>query len=210
MEGETPEIQDLHDIMERIKDNQFISFCDISGIKRFEELLGITPSITDDLDARIFRVLTVWMDLIPYTYRVLLERLTSLVGEMHFSVIPDFNNYHIEIHLFDVTSSQISSVDELLGSLLPANLTRFTTTSIIKNIDSNIYLGGYIVEMNHFNIDGDVDVDIIPFVINCNLNSGGYVIQNYGVTFSDTSDNVNFTIDSNVKTANFTTCNILI
>jgi len=62
---ENPEFKTVFDISEKVSNTMFIQSCDIDGIKRYEKLLKIRPSPNDDLDTRIFRVLSRWNDRIP-------------------------------------------------------------------------------------------------------------------------------------------------
>lgn len=121
MKAENPEIQKTEDETEIIKNNQFILSCNIVGIQRFEKLLGITPSAEDTLESRISRVMIRWNDAVPYTYRVLLQKLTTLCGN-DFEVIPKFNQYEMEIITHLDLYGQVDELQNLLGYMIPANL----------------------------------------------------------------------------------------
>ena len=67
MKTENPEFQLVEDESEIIKNNQFIQSCNLTGISKFEKLIGIVPSADDTLESRINRVLVRWNDTVPYT-----------------------------------------------------------------------------------------------------------------------------------------------
>ena len=122
MNSEQPEIQKLEDETEIIKNNQFILSCDIDGIARFENLLGITPKPDDTLDARKSRVITRWNDSIPYTYKGLKEKLNVMCGEGNYLLIPSFNEYGLEIVVSLPLSGQADELDYMLSYMIPANI----------------------------------------------------------------------------------------
>ena len=75
MQAENPDVQKLEDETEIIKNNQFIQSCNLTGIRKFEELLKIIPSNVDTLESRRSRVLTRWNDVVPYTKQTLQQKL---------------------------------------------------------------------------------------------------------------------------------------
>lgn len=118
-----PEIQLLEDETEIIKDNQFIANCNETGIGMFENLLEIYPSIDDDLQTRIERVLIKWLDFPPYTLRYLISALNSLYGSENYEFTEDFNNYSFNIKFIDNFSpSDIIGFYEYIEIIKPANL----------------------------------------------------------------------------------------
>ncbi len=122
---ENPELQLLIDETEVIKNNQFITTCDEVGIKFFEDLLGIVAIPDESLEYRIARVLLYWYDLTPYTYRVLIEKLTILCGdEGTFILTPNFNEYElgIEIVIDYQLTTQAEELVYLIHYMIPANL----------------------------------------------------------------------------------------
>ena len=80
MKTENPEFQLVEDESEIIKNNQFIQSCNLTGISKFEKLIGIVPSADDTLESRINRVLVRWNDTVPYTWKTLLNKLDTLCG----------------------------------------------------------------------------------------------------------------------------------
>lgn len=118
-----PEIRLLENETEIIKDNQFISNCNETGISMFENLLGIYPSIDDVLETRIERALLKWRDYPPYTYKYLVNVLNDLYGEENYEIIENFNNYYFEIKFKNnIIPSDLIAFYEYIGNIKPANL----------------------------------------------------------------------------------------
>ncbi|WP_317115418.1 putative phage tail protein, partial [Clostridium neonatale] len=76
-----PEINMLWAEIERAQNNQFISSSDEYGVARRENMLSIKPKNTETLDDRKFRLLSREIEKLPYTYRVLKNKLKALCGE---------------------------------------------------------------------------------------------------------------------------------
>ena len=152
MIGETPEIQIVEDETEIIKNNQFILTCDEVGIRRFEILLGITPNPDDTLDARISRVITRWNDSIPYTFRGLIDRLNIMCGEGNYTLLPNFNEYELELVVCLPLSGQVEELDYMLSYMIPANIKVISNNLLHHEADGKVVLGGTTVQTNYFNI----------------------------------------------------------
>lgn len=152
MIGETPEIQILEDETEIMKNNQFILSCNEVGIRRFEILLGITPNSDDTLDARISRVITRWNDSIPYTFRGLIDRLNIMCGEGNYTLLPNFNEYELELVVCLPLSGQVEELDYMLSYMIPANIKVISNNLLHHEADGKVILGGTTVQTSYFNI----------------------------------------------------------
>ena len=160
MAAQLPEIQTLDDETEIIKNNQFILSCDLVGITRFEKLLGITPNPDDNLYARISRVIIRWNDSIPYTYRALMRKLVLLCGEGNFTLLPNFNEYELEIVASLSLSGQVEEFEHLLSYMIPANIKVISTNSISRTVGGTAYLGGTTVRTRQVTISSaDILID---------------------------------------------------
>ncbi len=122
MLAENPEIQILEDEMEIIKNNQFILSCNLVGIEKFEKLLSITPIINDTLEVRRSRVLIKWNNEVPYTYRVLLQKLDVLCGLGNYSLKSKCSLYELEVYV-SLEHSKLRELDIMLRNMIPANIT---------------------------------------------------------------------------------------
>ena len=175
MNSEQPEIQKLEDETEIIKNNQFILSCDIDGIARFENLLGITPKPDDTLDARKSRVITRWNDSIPYTYKGLKEKLNVMCGEGNYLLIPSFNEYGLEIVVSVPLSGQADELDYMLSYMIPANIVVTSRNNMVRTMTGTVHGGGTTIETSNFTLQSKVNLD---HVLNSLMTGTGVVVSN--------------------------------
>lgn len=175
MNSEQPEIQKLEDETEIIKNNQFILSCDIDGIARFENLLGITPKPDDTLDARKSRVITRWNDSIPYTYKGLKEKLNVMCGEGNYLLIPSFNEYGLEIVVSLPLSGQADELDYILSYMIPANIVVTSRNNMVRTMTGTVHGGGTTIETSNFTLQSKVNLD---HVLNSLMTGTGVVVSN--------------------------------
>ena len=175
MNSEQPEIQKLEDETEIIKNNQFILSCDIDGIARFENLLGITPKPDDTLNARKSRVITRWNDSIPYTYKGLKEKLNVMCGEGNYLLIPSFNEYGLEIVVSLPLSGQADELDHMLSYMIPANIVVTSRNNMVRTMTGTVHGGGTTIETSNFTLQSKVNLD---HVLNSLMTGTGVVVSN--------------------------------
>ena len=175
MNSEQPEIQKLEDETEIIKNNQFIFSCDIDGIARFENLLGITPKPDDTLDARKSRVITRWHDSLPYTYKGSKEKLNVMCGEGNYLLIPSFNEYGLEIVVSLPLSGQADELDYMLSYMIPANIVVTSRNNMVRTMTGTVHGGGTTIETSNFTLQSKVNLD---HVLNSLMTGTGVVVSN--------------------------------
>lgn len=122
--AEEPEIRALLEAVDAVLNNMFISTADEYGISQFEEMMGILPENTADLETRRFNVLVKWNDNTIYTDVTLEGLLTTLCGGRdRYKIDRDYNNYHMDITTTVSVSGALDMVRKLLMEILPCNLT---------------------------------------------------------------------------------------
>lgn len=173
MQAENPELQTLCDTSETMKDNQFITTCDETGISFFEKLLGITASSEDTLESRIQRVLVKWNDQIPYTYRVLIQKLTTLCGVGSFTITPDWNNYSVTIQTALTLYGAVKELDNLLDYIMPANLVVTVGNDVIRKSSATGHEATPIATTKHLTINtkANSEYNITGNVLSKNTNA---------------------------------------
>lgn len=132
MSAENPEFQLIADESEKIKNNQFIETSDLVGIRRFEKMLNIVPTSDDTIESRRSRVLARWNEVVPYTYRALVQKLIQLC-DGDFTIIPNFNEYEMEIITHLELSGQVDELQYLLGYMIPMNIAVTSKNDIYCN-----------------------------------------------------------------------------
>lgn len=158
MNAENHEFQTIEDASEVIKDNQFILTCDENGISRFEQLLNIVPNNNDTLNVRISRVLARWNETIPYTYRSLIEKLNIICGDGNYQIVPNFNEYEMELIVNLPLSGQVEELDYMLPYLIPANIVVKSKNVISHKIEGKVVLGGTTIETNLFTLNSKINM----------------------------------------------------
>jgi hypothetical protein len=132
--AEDPEFKIIFDISEKVRNNMFIKYCNLDGIKRYEKLLGIRPSIKDTLEDRKFRVLSRWNDGVPYTWKVLVNKLDMLFGEDNYKLQLFQNNYTLSIEINTFNLNEFNEIIDELKNMIPANLVLQST--LVQRIKS--------------------------------------------------------------------------
>ena len=144
MTTEDPEFQSLCDTSETVKNNQFVSTANENGIKNFEKMLGIRPDPSEALSDRRARVLSMWIDAIPYTMRVLSRKLDALLGAGNHTETLDNANYTISIETTLENNTLVNVLDELLDGILPANLVKSTLYTGTFDIEFGTEIEAYV------------------------------------------------------------------
>lgn len=122
MNAEEPEIQKLNDELEIVKDNMYVTSTNKDGIKRFEKMFGIVPSLNDTLETRRARVMARYTTTATYTMHGLIERLNAICGVDNYTLnlIPD--EYRIEIVFSLRAKDFMNTVESMMRDMIPANM----------------------------------------------------------------------------------------
>lgn len=120
--AENPELGLVWQAASDLLDDQFIQTATEKGIARREKLLEIIPFADDTLESRRFRVQTLWIEKLPYTYRVLLNKLDSLCGKDGYAVYLNAGNYALDIKLELTMKRMFNEVSKVTRRMVPANL----------------------------------------------------------------------------------------
>ena len=113
-------IDDLAVQINRAQSNLYISTADSETLAVYENMLRITRQNGDTLDMRRFRILTRLASQKPYTMRYL-EKLLSSFGDQ-VAVENKYNEYRIIINSYFEKQGQMSDLDYLVRTIIPANL----------------------------------------------------------------------------------------
>lgn len=157
MNTENSEFQIIDNQSEILKNNLFISSCDEKGISRFESIMKITPLDTDTLESRISRVLTRWNEKLPYTFKDLVNKLDRLCGKEKYVIIPDFNNYTLELIVNLPLSGQVEELDNFLSYTIPANIVVNSKNILNYNLFAKVILAIGNIKTNYFNISSKMN-----------------------------------------------------
>lgn len=120
--AENPELEIAWQSVMDLIDNQFIQTATERGIARRERMLKITPFGDDDLESRRFRVLARENDKLPYTYKVLENKLDQLCGEDGYAMTRNLGKHTLNIKIELTRKRMFDEVDKLVRKMTPANL----------------------------------------------------------------------------------------
>jgi len=116
------ELAVLRQAIDDVLNDQFIETATERGIARREAILGIVPYGDDTLETRRFRVAGRWLNRLPYTMRMLQERLDKLLGEGHYVIELHKEPYTLRVLIELTVKRQFDAAKEMLREVLPANL----------------------------------------------------------------------------------------
>ena len=114
--------EQLKQEIQNIVDDQFIQTATEKGIARREKMLKVSPFADDTLETRRFRVQGLWIDKLPYTYRVLLERLDSLCGPDGYVIELNAGEYSLNIKIELTRKRMFDEVVRITRQMVPANI----------------------------------------------------------------------------------------
>lgn len=156
LEAENPEFSIVWTATDRCLRNRFISTADEYGIGRFEKMLNIYPSADDTLESRRSRVQSKWFSTIPYTWKVLLQKLLVLCGDTDFEVKNNFTTgYTLYIDTDLELYGQVEELENIINTMIPCNIVVESKNSIPCNIKGAVLFGGGIVQTETLNITND-------------------------------------------------------
>ena len=122
MNAENPELQLVEDASETVKNNMFVLYADEAGVKRYEKMLGLTPTQSETLHDRQTKVLTHYTNAGIYTLEYLIERLNILCGADNYSLELIPNEYKINIRIHLRIKKLIGIIKSMLMQMIPANI----------------------------------------------------------------------------------------
>ena len=122
MTAENPEFQAVSDEGQVVLDNTFILYCNEDGIARFERMLGIYPLPSDTLESRQSRVLTRWNDVVPYTLKAFISKLSTLQGDNNIQITIYNDQYKIKVVTHLEKQGQQDDLAYFFRTVLPCNL----------------------------------------------------------------------------------------
>lgn len=182
MDAENPEFQLVIDESEKIKNNQFIETSDLVGISKFEKLLNIIPLADDTLESRISRIMTRWNDVVPYTYKALVQKLVQLCDGLNFTINRNFNEYKMEIITHLELSGQVDELQYLLGYMIPVNIELTSKNDIYCDSHGQQNIGMGMAFCQTFELSDAFKSD---FNVQGSSIFGGRIIGSAQVTLSD-------------------------
>lgn len=173
-DAENPEFRLVFGTSEQVLKNQFIHDCDIDGISRYESILGIKPTSDDTLESRVFRVLSRWNDVVPYTYKALVQKLVQLCDGLNYTISLENWIYTINLKTHMGVYGGLQEIYNLLDEIVPCNMVVNLSNDLIHENETDVFIGNTLVCGSHYVLTENIDVkyDISP-----NANTGSVVVD---------------------------------
>ncbi len=150
MSAEDEEMDRIAGRLQKALENAFIEDCDEYGIRKYETLLGITPSTEDTLESRKAKVLIRWNAYVPYTYKVLVRKLDLICGAERYTIEGNLKKYHLRFCTFLELFGEVREIEKLFENVLPANLYYEAKNAIICESSSQVIGGGVVCAAEMF------------------------------------------------------------
>lgn len=139
---ENPEFVLVWKAADRALKNEFIATADEYGIGKFEKILHILPSRDDTLESRRSRVQSRWFTSLPYTWRMLIQKLIALCGENDFMITKQFDFYRIDLDVCLELFGQVGELERIIETMLPCNIMVYAVNDILLAYKNDLYIGG--------------------------------------------------------------------
>lgn len=153
--AENPEFRIVWEAADRVLRNEFIATADEYGISRFEGILKIYPSTEDNLESRRARVQARWFMALPYTWRMLLEKLISVCRENRFTISKDFLFYKINLEVNLDIFGQVEELERLIEAMVPCNMVLDAQNKILCAAEGVLAIAGGVGATEFFFITND-------------------------------------------------------
>lgn len=152
MKTEDKMLSVIDEQMQMVLNNAFIEDCDENGLKKYENILHITPDVEDTIEERRTRVLLHWNDFLPYTIKVLIAKLNKSCGAENYKIeyLPVIYKLTVILNIFGLNMAE--DVQELLEKIIPLNMSICTVCDAVREIKAEQYLYGNVTVTKHYNI----------------------------------------------------------
>lgn len=119
---ETPEIEDLWDGCDNIRNDLFIESLTAPGATRTEGIMGLKVKATDSLEVRRFRIAAKNNEQLPYSFNVIDKQLATLCGANGYSFAVDYAAREIAVRVALTAKGMYDEIESLLLRIRPANM----------------------------------------------------------------------------------------
>jgi hypothetical protein len=154
--GEQPEIDNVWKAIDDAFDDQFIASATISGVKRWESILGLHPKGTDTLQNRKFRILSRLNEKLPYTMPMLENMLETLCGAGNYETDLDHAAYSLNVLVGLASNSNIEDIRRLLDKVCPANIMITLDMKYNRHIDFRPFTHTEMAAKTHYQLRNEV------------------------------------------------------
>lgn len=183
LEAENPEFVLVWEAADRVLYNEFIAMADEYGISRFEKILNILPSKEDTLESRRARIQNRWFNVLPYTLKVLIEKMILIFGESNFSIKKNYQEYQLEIITNFEQFGQVEELKQIIDTMIPCNIVVKSFNEIYCNSTGTAFVAAGACTIEHFFITNDGNKKI---VVEGSALTGGGIVNAVNIKIMDT------------------------
>lgn len=119
--AEQGEVEELWDAAAGTLKEGFLDTQSIYGASRWERILDLFPKASDNLSVRNYRILAKLNERLPFTMRMLKERLNQMVRN-EYQIVYEPDNYLLEIIITGQPLAELQIIREMLREMTPLNL----------------------------------------------------------------------------------------
>ena len=112
--------ENISDALDSVWNNNFLSTLDENGCARWESMLGLKKAST--LEERRAVIASKVVEIRPFTYGALKQMLNNILGEDGYWIALYPNTYTLVVSIKSEKMALISSVQDLLDRIVPANI----------------------------------------------------------------------------------------
>lgn len=125
---------ELMEVFNQERNNQYVVKADINGIKLFEDILNITanPAI-EDIEFRRARIIARFSMQPPYTFPFLREKLDQIIGVGKWDAQLDFDSYTLYIETREINQLWFGELQIIINKIKPANIV-FANCLLLNNL----------------------------------------------------------------------------
>ena len=136
-----PLFEAIDDELQGIHDDILVTTATKKGIERREKILGIMADPEEDLESRRARVLFWWYNRMPYSRKVLEQKVQNLCGN-NYTFEYDVENEVLHVGIsYSLGWNVINSVYSLLDQLVMLNVVLDVHATAVDDINTRTYVG---------------------------------------------------------------------
>lgn len=165
--GNIRDIKAIYDINEQqekkvdsaissISRNLFIDTADVNHVSRWEKMLKLSVYATDTLNDRRFRVKSKIIERLPYTYKILINKLNALCDPGGYILEVDTDAQTVLCYINLSNKGKLSDFEKILDEIIPMNM----TIQVELLFNSHERVGGFthteLSKLTHYDIREEV------------------------------------------------------
>lgn len=130
----------------------------MQGGERYEMADSACDSLQsayDTLESRRSRVQSRWFTSLPYTWRMLIQKLIALCGENDFTITKQFDFYRIDLNVHLELFGQVEELEQIIETMLPCNMVMDAKNSIPMKAEGVALAIGGVCFVNSYLITND-------------------------------------------------------